>query len=123
MVAVSITAQAATDAGLNYTNQAAASGGDAFLNDGKTVLLFVNTNVSSRTLTVTRQNKNPSVQGFNPITLTDLTVTIPGSGTNGGLFAVGPFAQAEYNDSSGLVQLAYSAVTNLVVSAISLPRV
>src|SRR5258708_7917349 len=101
MVALSITTQAALDTGLNYTNQAAASGGDAFSNDGKTFLLFVNGNVSSRTLTITKQNKSPSVQGFNPITLSDTTVTIPGSGTNGGLCLVGPFAQSEYNDSTG----------------------
>lgn len=122
MVAVSITAQVALDAGVNYTNQAAAVGGDAFLNDGKTVLLFVNGNASSRTLTVTRQNKSPQVQGFNPITLSDLTVTIPGSGTNGGLCVVGPFAHTEYDDSTGLVQLAYSAVTGLTVAAISVSR-
>jgi hypothetical protein len=123
MVASSITVQAATDAGLNYTSQAAAGGGDAFTNDGRTFLLFVNANASTRTLTITKQNKSPSSQGFNPITLTDTTVTIPGSGTNGGLCMVGPFAQLEYNDSTGLVQLSYTAVTSLTVSAVSLPRV
>ena len=122
MVASSITVQAAVDSGVNYTSQAAAVGGDAFLNDGKTVLLFANTNASSRTLTITRQNKNPQVQGFNPITLTDLTVTIPGSATNGGLCVVGPFAHTEYDDSTGLVQLSYSAVTGLNVSALSVSR-
>src|SRR3569623_415823 len=121
MVASSITPQNASAAGLNYTNQAAASGGDAFLNDGKTVLKFVNGNASTRTLTVTRQNKSPSVQGCTPITLADFTVTIPGSGTNGGVCTVGPFAQAEYNDAAGLVQRAYSAVTSRTVAAISLP--
>jgi hypothetical protein len=99
MVTSSITVQSAADTGVNYTNQAAAVGGDAFSNDGKTVLLFVNGNASTRTLTITKQNKNPSVGGFNPITLTDTTVTIPGSGTNGGICVVGPFAQAEYNDA------------------------
>ena len=123
MVASTITVQSAAAAGLNYTNQAAAGGGDAFSNDGKTLLLFVNGNASARTLTITVQNKNPSVGGFNPITLTDTVVTIPGSGTNGGLCVVGPFAQAEYNDSSNLVQLAYSAVTSLTVAAVSIPRV
>lgn len=122
MVASSITVQAAADTGVNYTNQAAASGGDAFPNDGRTVLLFVNGNASSRTLTITKQNKNPDAQGFNPITLSDTTVTIPGSGTNGGLCVVGPFAQREYNDSTGLVQLAYSGVTSLTVAAIQVPR-
>jgi hypothetical protein len=123
MVALSITPQNAADTGVNYTKQACASGGDAFLNDGKTVVLFANGSASSVTLTITKQNKNPSVGGFNPITLTDTSVTIPGSGTNGGLCVVGPFAQAEYNDSSGLVQLSYSAVTTLNVSAVSIPRV
>jgi hypothetical protein len=124
MVASSITVQNSADSGLNYTNQACAAGlADAFINDGKTVLLFANANASARTLTITKQNKAPSAQGFNPITLTDTTVTIPGSGTNGGLCVVGPFAQLEYNDGSGLVQLAYSAVTTLTVAAVSIPRV
>ncbi len=124
MVASSITVQNALDTGVNYTNQACAAGlADAFINDGKTVLLFANASGSSRTLTVTRQNKSPSVQGYNPITLADLTLTIPGSGTNGGLCVVGPFAQGEYNDGSGLVQISYSAVTTLTVAAVSIPRV
>jgi hypothetical protein len=123
MVASSITVQNAADTGINYTSQGAASGGDAFSNDGRTVLLFTNGNASSVTLTITKQNTHPSAQGFNPITLTNTTVTIPGSGTNGGLCAVGPFAQTEYNDSSNLVQLSYSAVTSLNVAAISHPRV
>ena len=123
MVASSITVQASADTGVNYTNQAAAVGGDAFINDGKTLLLFQNTNASSRTLTITLQNTSPSVQGFNKLTLTNTTVTIPGSGTNGGLCVVGPFGQSEYNDGSGLVQLSYSAVTGLNVSAVSIPRI
>jgi hypothetical protein len=117
-----ITPQVAADTGLNYTNISAATAMQ-FANDGKTALLFVNGNASARTLTITKQNTAPQVQGFNPITLTNTVVTIPGSGTNGGLCEVGPFAQFEYNDSAGLVQIAIDTVTGLTVAAISLPRV
>ncbi len=118
----SITVQNAADTGLNYT---AVSGATtmSFANDGKTILTFVNASVTARTLTITKQNKAPTSQGFNPITLTDTVITIPGSGTNGGLCLAGPFAQLEYNDSTGLVQIAIDIVTSLTVSAISIPRV
>ena len=107
MVASSITPQASSVAGINETYQAAAVGGDAFLNDGRTLLKFVNTNSSTRTLTITAKQTTANVQGFNPLTVANVTVTIPGSGTNGGVCTVGPFAQFEFNDGSGLVQLAY----------------
>ena len=124
MVASSLFVQTAADYGINYTTQAAAAGlADAVANDGRTLLLVVNTNAAARTLTVTKQNQAPSVQGYNPITLVDTVVTVPGSGTNGGLCVVGPFAQLEYNDPTGLVQLAWSAVAGVTVSAVSVPRV
>lgn len=118
----SITPQIAADTGLNYSNVSAATTMQ-FANDGKTVLLFVNGNASARTLTITKQQTSPQVQGFNPITLSNTVVTIPGSGTNGGICEVGPFAQLEYSDSTGLVQIAIDVVTGLTVSAISIPRV
>jgi hypothetical protein len=117
-----IAVQTAADTGLNYSSVSAAAAMQ-FANDGRTTLRFVNGNASARTLTVTTQNKNPASQGFNPITLTDTVVTIPGSGTNGGVCDVGPFAQLEYNDATGLVQIAIDTVTGLTVAAVSIPRV
>ena len=117
----SITVQSTTDKGLNYTAANAATT-MSFFNDGNTTLVFVNGSVTARTLTVTVQTPSITLQGYNPITLSNTTVTIPGSGTNGGLAIVGPFAKGMYNDSSGLVQIAIDAVTSLTVSAISSPK-
>jgi hypothetical protein len=116
-----ISVQTTADTGLNYTTASAATTMQ-FTNDGRTTLFFVNSNASARTLTITKQQTAPQVQGFNPITLSNTTVTIPGSGTNGGICCVGPFAQLEYNDSTGNVQIAIDAVTGLTVAAISKPR-
>jgi hypothetical protein len=118
----SITTQNSSDAGLNYTMQAAASS-MSFANDGRTFLVFTNGDTGTPTCTITVQNKTPSVQGYNPVTLSDKVDTLPATGTNGGRFIIGPFAPSEYSDASGLVQIALSATTSLTVAAISLPRI
>jgi hypothetical protein len=118
----SITVQTASDAGLNVTMQAAAST-MSFANDGHTFLSIVNGDTGTPTCTVTVQNTSPPVQGFNPITLSNKVVTLPATGTNGGREIIGPFGQAQYNDATGLVQVAFSATTSLTVAAVSLPRV
>ncbi len=117
-----ITVQNASDAGLNPTTVSAASA-MSFANDGHTFLYIVNGDTGTPTCTATVQNKTPSSQGFNPFTLADKVVTLPATGTHGGVEIIGPFAQAEYNDGTGLVQIAFSAVTSMTVAAISLPRV
>ena len=114
-----LTVQTSTFAGLNYTNAAADVAGDAFVNDGKTFLKFVNANASSRTVTIPANDT--SRPGFGDIATPDTVVTIPGSGTNGGLCVVGPFPTERFNDpTTGKVNLAYSAVTGLGVSAVKL---
>ena len=48
-------------------------------------------------------------------------VTIPGSGTNGGLCVVGPFPADRFNDpSTGRASYTIDAVTGLTVSAVKL---
>src|SRR3954466_1332116 len=84
--AATLTVQTSTFAGLNYT-LASASTADAFTNDGNTFLLFTNTNASSRTLTVTANSTTRP--GFGTIATPSTTVTLPGSGTNGGLAIAG----------------------------------
>ncbi len=117
-----ITVQNASDAGLNFTMQSAAAS-MSFANDGHTFLVLTNGDTGTPTCTATVQNKTPASQGFNPFTLADKVVTLPATGTNGGREIIGPFAQAEYNDGTGLVQIALSGVTSLTVAAVSLPRV
>ncbi|WP_020471462.1 hypothetical protein [Zavarzinella formosa] len=117
-----ITVQNASDAGLNHT-MAAAALSMSFPNDGHTFLVIANGDTGTPTCTITVQNPSPPVQGFNPITLSNKVVTLPATGTNGGREIIGPFGQSQYNDSAGLVQIAFSATTSLTVAAVSLPRV
>ncbi len=106
--------------GLNDT-KAAASTSQAFLNDGNTFLEFLNANASARTLTITQNATDKP--GYGSITPAAVTVTIPGSGTNGGLCKVGRFPTARFNDASGKVNYTIDNVTGLTVSAISLTPV
>jgi hypothetical protein len=106
--------------GLNYTNASAPSAG-TFSNDGHTFLLFVNANASARTLTVAANDTTRP--GFGSIVTPDTVVTIPGSGTNGGLAVVGPFPTERFNDpTTGKTNFTIDAVTGLTVSAIRLTQ-
>lgn len=108
--------------GLNPT-MGSASTGDKFNNDGNTVLLFINGNASSRTLTLAVQNATVNQAGYNPITLSNPTVTLPGSGTNGGVAMVGPFGSTQFNDSNGQVNYTLDNATGMTVAAIKVPRI
>lgn len=103
--------------GLQYTS-AAASVGDSFANDGRTFLLFTNSNASARTLTIAANATDKP--GFGTITIPSTVVTIPGSGTNGGLIMVGPFPTDRFNDSNGRVNYTIDVVTGLNVAAVKL---
>jgi hypothetical protein len=123
------TAQAATLsvqnlslAGLLTSTMGSASTADKFTNDGNTFLLFINGNASSRTLTLAVQNATVNQAGYNPITVSNPTVTIPGSGTNGGIAVVGPFGQTQFNDSNGQVNYTLDTATGMTVAAIKVPR-
>ncbi len=114
-----LSVQTALFTGLNYT-LAAASTADVAANDGKTILVFLNANASSRTLTITGNAFNKP--GFGDITAADAgeTVTIPGSGTNGGRCIVGPFPPDRFNNSSGQVSYTLDSATDMTVAAIKL---
>lgn len=116
-----LTVQSAVFGGLNHTYASAAGGGDSFANDGHTFLLFKNGNASARTLTIAANDADKP--GFGTIATPDTTVTIPGSGTNGGECLVGPFPPDRFNDpTTGRVSLSYDAVTGLTVAAVKLTR-
>jgi hypothetical protein len=118
--AATLTVQASTFSGLNYA-LASASTSDNFSNDGSTVLLFNNANASSRTLTV---NANSTTRpGFGTIATPATTVTLPGSGTNGGLAIVGPFPTERFNDTgTGKVTYSLDVSTGMDVSVVKLTQ-
>jgi hypothetical protein len=86
-------------AGVLYAVVAAASGGDSFVNDGRTLVAIYNAHASaSRTVSFDIQK---DVDGQDP---PSITVTL----TAGQTKLVGPFPTGIYNDANGLVQVAYS---------------
>ena len=105
--------------GLQYAAQTP-SVADVFTNDGNTILLILNSNASARTLTIA--GNAFSKPGFGDISAADAgeVITIPGSGTNGGRFAVGTFPTGRFNNSSGQVSYTIDNVTGLTVSVIKL---
>ena len=99
----------------------AASTADKFTNDGKnTFLLFVNGNASARTLTIAANDADKP--GFGVIATPDTVVTLPGSGTNGGLCMVGPFPADRFNDSNGQVNYTLDVATGMTVAALQLTK-
>ena len=63
-----------------------------------------------------------SKPGFGDISAADAgeTVTLPGSGTNGGRQIVGPFPQDRFNNSSGQVSYTLDNATGMTVAAVKL---
>ena len=82
---------------------ASASTADEFKNNGRVILLFVNGNASSRTLTIAAND-----------------ATKPGFGTNGGRRVAGPWPVDRFNDSDGHVNYTLDAATGMTVAAIRL---
>ncbi len=116
-IAATLSVQSAVFTGVNYT-LASASTSDTFVNDGRTFLLFTNGNASARTLTIAANSTDKP--GFGTITIPSTTVTLPGSGTNGGLAIVGPFPTDRFNDSNGRVVYTLDTATGMTVAAIKL---
>ena len=111
-----ITVQNANASGsLNYTLGSVASA-DTVANDGKTLLIFANANAAARTLTLDANDTEK--QGFGTISTPSTTITIPGSGTNGGRCIVGFLPPDRFNNSAGNVVLSFDAVTDLTMAAV-----
>lgn len=106
-----LTVQEITVAGLEDTYASAAGGGDTFKNDGKTFFECINGAGSDVTLTFTTPGK---VGG---VAIADPTVVV----TAGERRKIGPFDPSIFNNSSGLVAVAYSSATSVTVAAIRLP--
>lgn len=93
--------------GTVYTYESAAADGDAFINDGKTILAINNGSGTSITVTVATAGQ---VEG---LAIDDVAIVVAA----GALVMAGPFSRTVFNDSTGKVQLTYSDVTSLGVKA------
>lgn len=105
-----LTVQQVALAGLTPTYASAASGGDSFPNDGKTILHVKNSDSSSHGCT--QASQVATTPGRAPA---NNTVTVPA--TTGDKM-IGPFDPNIWNDANGYVQITYAAVTGVTVAAI-----
>lgn len=106
-----LTVQEISRAGVSGALTAAASGGDEFVNDGRTYLDVANGSGGSITVTAVTQS---TVDG---LAVADLAVAV-GAGVR---TKIGPFPPNIYNDVNGRVQITYSGVTSLTVNPFRLP--
>lgn len=119
-MATTLTPTTSSFNGVQPTSAAADATGNNFINDGRTFLIFTNSNASARTATIT--GNATSKPGFGDISAADMgeTASLVGSGTNGGITVLGPFPQDRFNDTSGKVNITYDAVTGLNVASVGL---
>lgn len=104
-----LAAQTISRTGIVPTRNAAAGGGDKFLNTGTEFVAIVNGDVGSRTITI------PIPATVDGKAVASRTVTIaPGVEK-----IIGPFPPGYYNDASGYVNLTYDAVTSLTVAVLA----
>jgi hypothetical protein len=104
--------------GRNHTYGSIASG-DTFTNNGDVILLFKNSNASARTMTIGGQAVTRSDVGT--ISAADMaeTVTIPGSGTNGGECMVGFMPSSRFTaPDTGKTTLTFDNATGLTVAIV-----
>lgn len=94
------------DIGVVLTYQAAASGGDTFANSARERLRVHNGGGASITITIAGQKK--CNQGFLHDSVTPLAA--------GAEILLGPFDSFRFNDPTGKVHVAYSAVTSVTVA-------
>lgn len=113
-----LTAQSVVESGLEATYSAAAAGGDQFINDGREIVHIKNGAGGDITLTVTAQNSPTSIPGYGNATKSNAVVTV----TAGEERFVGPFPTSAYNDTSGYVQLGYSATGTVTLAILKVPK-
>ena len=102
-----LTAIVPTYAGVSLGATSAAGGGDKFVNTGSELLYIKNGGGSTITLTLDAQ----TVAG---LTITGPTVSVAAGAEK----IVGPFDPRYFTDSSGFLNLSYSAVTSVTVAVI-----
>ena len=103
-----LSVQSPSTSGIALTFGSAASGGDQFLNDGKTVLIVKNGDSSAKTVTVAGQTNCNQGTKHNSVV----------SVAAGAEEIIGPFNPAFFNDANGYAQVTYSAVTSVTVAVV-----
>lgn len=100
--------QKVSKTGLAPAFAAAAAGGDEFSNGGRTYLHVKNGSAAS--VDVTADSKKQCDQGYDH----DVVVAVPAGQER----LIGPFDPTRFNNSSGRVNVSYSAVASVTVAAV-----
>lgn len=100
-------------AGVALTTQSASAGGDTLQNDGQTILYVQNNGGSNINVTLTPAT-TPDGLSFQAVVVAVVSGTAK---------IIGPFPPKYFNDTSGQVAVAYSAVTSVVVAGIGVSGV
>jgi hypothetical protein len=114
-----MTIQSLAEAGATITYSAVSSS-DTIADDGtqRTFLHVKNGGGSSINVTITAQQTSRSVPGMGAMTKSNQVVAV-GAGAEK---MIGPFPPDAYKDSSGLVNVAYSATTSVTAAAVKVPQ-
>jgi hypothetical protein len=108
-----LTVETIVEAGLNATYNAAAGGGDEFVNNGEIVLHVKNANgASARQVTVDAPTT------CNRGSTHDSVVSVPLSSDR----FIGPFPTAYYNDADGKCQITYDNAADVTVAVLKVPK-
>lgn len=106
---------------LPLTLAASSSNGDKFLNTGKEVLLFQNSSSQGGGASITVTVAAQQVDNYGGAASLH-NVTIPIASSSMGLTAVGPFRPSLFNDTSGFLNVTYSAAGLYVVAVALAPQ-
>lgn len=118
MAALTVTSLALTGlADIDGALESAAGGGDTFTYSPRTALIIFNGDCSAKTVTISAQTSSTTASGFGSVSKADYTIVVAA-----GDYAITPFMEQVFNNSSGNVEVTYSAVTSVSVAAISFPE-
>jgi hypothetical protein len=112
------TPEQSIEAGTQITFHATSSGGDDFANSGKEIILINNASGSAVTVTVEAHLDTADVSSTNIEDTSYGTLTkanVAKSCATGQITSIGPFKPAGFNDSSGKVNITYSATTSVTI--------
>ena len=119
-IMAALTVQPIVQTGLAVSYASAGGSGDTIAiadSNQRNFIIVKNTSGSPVTVTVTRQNTTGRVAAEGNVTLFNLSVSVPATT---GERLIGPLTNS-FIDSSGNVNVSYSATSSVTVAAISLP--
>lgn len=97
--------------GLVATYDAAAAGGDSFVNDGRIILHAKNGDASPKTVTVAAEVVSTEKPGFGTLTKANAEVSVPATGEA----FLGPFPTTAFGVAT---EITYSDVTSLTLAVL-----